>query len=101
NYGVSPLTIPPVGIDGSHPALGRSPFDLFQWIITLHFENQMTLGVGFQTDEEVGEIVVHLAVMKIRDGEAQTLILSESGHVRMLVDKVRGLLFPFLRVEHY
>ncbi len=54
---------------------------------------------GFQTDNEIRHVVVHLSVVQVGNGEAEAGVLDHGVGGWMLVDKARGGLFPPLSVR--
>ena len=65
-----------------------------QRVVAFGFEDEVTLGVAIQANDEVGDVVVRLAVVKIRDGEAEAGVLDERMDARIRVYMVGGRLLP-------
>ena len=58
--GVTPLPKGSIRIDRSDPSFRGGTLDLFQRIIPLCFKNQVARRVGFQPNEKIRNVVVHL-----------------------------------------
>ena len=58
----------------------------------------MTRFSVFQADDEVGHIVVHLAVVQIENSETESGVLGEGHRCRMGIDVICGGLLPFIRI---
>lgn len=97
-HGVGPLAEGSVGVDGVGPAVGGLGLYVAQGIVTYGFENKVAFGVAFQTNDEVGDVVMRLAIEEVRDGEAQAGVLHEGMDARMSVYVVGGRLLPSDRV---
>ncbi len=88
-------------VHGGTPALRGCLFDLQERIIALRLQNEITLIRRVQTDDKIGLVIVHLAVMEIWDGEAETGILHKRTHGSMRVDVICRGLFPLPCVRNY
>lgn len=91
---VVPKPIAAVRIDCGDPPLGCVFFHFGQWIVSFRFQNEMRFRRGVQLDNEVGNVIVHLAVVKVWNGETQPGVLHKSGCCRVVVDVVGGRLLP-------
>src|SRR6266540_4475289 len=74
-------------------------FDLFKRIISLRLQNEIALVWSVQPDDEVRLVIVHLAVMQIRDRETQARVLHKGTHSRMGVNVISRCLLPSPRVR--
>lgn len=83
-----------VRINSTDPTLGRCRLHFFQKVVPFHFQNQVMRLVGAQANDEVRHVVVHLPVVKVRNGKSETRVLQERIDSFVLVYVVRCGLFP-------
>ena len=72
---ITPVAEAALGVDCIYPSLRSCNLDLGSLVISLGLEDE--LHAVDETNDEVGDVVVHLAVVQIRDGETQALVLDE------------------------
>ena len=94
---VPPLAERPVGVHRVHPPLRRLRFTSSSG--SNPFVSRINCTPFVEPDDEVRDVVVRLAVVEVRDREAEALVLHERHDTRVRVDVVRRRLLPLLRVR--
>src|SRR5208337_5199482 len=74
---IRPSTIRPIRVHRGHPPLGGCPLDFLEGVEALGLEDKVDRRSGLEADDEVGDVIVGLAVVEVGDGEVQALILHE------------------------
>src|SRR3972149_3917268 len=92
--GVVPGPHPAIGIHRGNPALRRRSLDLREIVESLGFNDEMSVWICLEADDEIRNVVVRLAVVDVRDGEAHAGVLYKRLDGRVRVDDVGSPLFP-------
>ena len=59
-----------ISIDRRNPALGGFTFYFRERVIAFGFKNKKARRRGFQLNDKIGHVVMHLAIVEIRNGKA-------------------------------
>src|SRR4051812_45915127 len=89
---IRPSPISSIRVDCRHPSLGCGPFDFFEGVKAFGLEDQVDGRGGLEADDEVGDVVVGLAVVEVGDREAEALVLYEGFDLVVGVEVIGGLL---------
>src|SRR5271157_4683091 len=83
-----------------NPTFGSRSFHIFKRVVAFGLQDHVDLRFIFQSNDEVWHVVVHLAVVQVRDSESETCVFDERMHRVVLVDVIGSRLLPSLRVWH-
>lgn len=68
---IIPAAIRTICIHCGNPSFGRRPFQLLKLVIAFGLEDYVLLCAGLETDKKIGDIIMHLAIVEIRNGKTK------------------------------
>ena len=83
----------------SAPAVRRSLLDVGEGIVAFCLQDKEAFAIGIELDDEVGLVIMNLAIVEVGNGEAETGIFDEGAHSFMSINVIRGCLFPLACVR--
>jgi hypothetical protein len=98
---IRPLPETSIGVDRAYPASGGLFLDLGHIIIALRLKDKVALVLTPQTNDEVRDVVVLLAVREVGDRESESGVLDEGLYGLMSVYIISRGLLPNLRIGHH
>src|SRR6266487_1021520 len=71
---------------------------MLQRIVSLDFKDKVARFFGFQSNDEVRQIIMHLPVVQVRNCKSKARVFDEGLNSRTLINMKCGRLFPLPRV---